>query len=454
MKNLTFTLFFLFSCFLLNSQQWEQLAGEPEGGGITDIFINESSGDLFVATGSLNWPNGEDGGLRRSTDDGNSWENIFDAYTSRFIMIGPDENLYASVWDYPADEGLYRSIDNGNNWTLLTSVPTGNNIFACAIKEGSPNIIFAGTGQGVYRSYDNGVTWAYANTGLPADKLVRSMAVSPDGSTIAAGTVSGLYVSSDNGNNWDKVTGDGENEIISSVFFDLEPDQKDKSNARLLFGAENGSLFITTIATLYTVATLVTVISALKGITRIMAHRHPNTLVATYLVSMYYATGGAFFYAIGGLAIWQSFMTGLPINPSISMFTSYLVVSTAVIVLYLAMYGNSKGIDSGSEIYKATLDIATGIDLQPLSDQRITLYQNIPNPFEEQTRINFRLSEAGQTSLKIFDLAGKEIKSVVDKVLSEGKHSINVTKEGLGSGIYYYVLKSGNLVQTKKLVIQ
>ena len=454
MKKLTFTLVSLFACFTLFSQQWEQLTGEPEGGGVTDIFIDESTGDLFVATGSLNWPSGEDGGIRRTTDDGNTWENVFDAYTSRFIMQGPDENLYASVWDYPSDEGLYRSTDNGSTWTQLTSVPSGNNIFACAIKEGSPNILFAGTGQGVYRSFDNGASWAYANTGLPADKLVRSIAVSPDGSTIAAGTVSGLYVSSDNGDNWDKVTGDGENEIISSVFFDLDPTQNGKSNANLLFGSENGSLFITTALTLYTVATLVAIISLSKGITRIMAHRHPSTLVATYLVSMYNATGGGFFYAIAGLAIWQSFMTGLPINPAISMFTSYLVVSTAIIVLYLAMYGNSKGIDSGSEIYKATIDIATGIDLRPFTDQRIELYQNIPNPFKDQTWINFKLPDAAKTSLKIFDLTGKEIKSVVDGILSQGKHSINLTSEGLRSGMYYYVLRSGNLVQTKKLVIQ
>lgn len=454
MKKLTFTIVSLFFCSFLFSQQWEQLSGEPEGGGLTDIFIDESTGDLYVTAGSLDWPSGEDGGIRRSTDDGNTWVNLFDAYTSRLIMMGPDDNLYASVWDFPADEGLYRSIDNGTNWSLLTSVPTGNNIFACAIKEGNPNIIFAGTGQGVYRSLDNGATWAYANTGLPTDKLVRSMAVSPDGNTIAAGTVSGLYVSSDNGDSWDKVTGDGENEIITSIFFDIDPTKNNKSEASLLFGSENGNLFITTFLTLYTVATLVAVISASKGITRIMAHRHPSTLVATYLASLYSITGGAFLYAVAGPAFWQSYMSGLPTNPAISMFTSYLVVSTAVIVLYLAMYGNSKGINSGSEIYKTTMDIATGIDLRPFTDQRITLYQNIPNPFKDQTWINFKLSDAGKTSLKIFDLAGQEIKSLINGVLSQGKHSINVTSEGMKSGIYYYVLQSGNLVQTKKLVIK
>ncbi len=436
---------------ILFSQQWEQLSGEPEGGGITDIFINETTGDLYVATGSLNWPNGENGGIRTSTDDGNTWVNLFDAYTSRFIFQGSDNNLYASVWDYPSDETLYRSSDNGGSWTPLISVPTGNNIFACAIKEGSPNVIFAGTGEGIYRSLDNGGSWAYANTGLPADKLVRSLAVSPDGNTIAAGTVSGLYVSSNNGDSWDKVTGDGENEIISSVFFDLDPSKGSKSNANLIFGSETGLLFITTAVTLYTVAVLTATILASHGLTRIMAHRHPSTYNPTYLVSLYGATGGAFMYAITSLVIWQSFMNGLPPDPMISMFASYLIYSTAVIVMYIAMYGNSKG---GCEIYKANMDLLSDISLQPYNDQRLKLYQNIPNPFKDQTWINFELPKSGMTSLKIFNQTGKEVRSMINTFIEKGKHSIHITKEGLKSGIYYYVLQSNDLVQTKKLVIQ
>ncbi len=453
MKKLTFTIGFLFFCSFLFSQQWEQLAGEPEGGGITDIFINESTGDLFVSTGSLDWPSGEEGGLRKSTDDGNSWENIFDAYTSRFIMQGPDDNLYASVWDYPSDEGLYRSTDDGSSWTQLTSVPTGNNIFACAIMEGSPNIIFAGTGEGVYRSFDNGATWAYANTGLPADKLVRSIAVSPDGSTIAAGTVSGLYVSSDNGDNWDQVTGDGEGEIVTSLLFDVDPE--DKSETMLYAGTETGLLLVTTAITLFTVATLVATIMPSAGVTRLMALRHPSTLVPIFMASLWAASGGGFFLAVGGAINWLPWMNGLPPSAIISMFTSTLVVTTAIIiVMYIAMYGNSKGEKSGCEIYKANYDITTSVDLQPFNSTSFQLDQNFPNPFKDQTWINFKLSDTGSASLKIFDLAGKEMKSVVDGVLTAGRHSYNVTKEGLTSGIYYYVLQSGNLVQTKKLVIQ
>ena len=436
---------------LVFSQEWVQLAGEPEGAGVTDIFINEISGELFVATGSLNWPSGEDGGIRKSTDDGATWINLFDAYTSRFIMMGPDGNLYASVWDYPADEGLYRSTDNGNTWNLLISVPTGNNIFACAIKEGSPNIIYAGTGQGVYRSFDNGTTWAYTNAGLPTDKLVRSMAVSPDGSTIAAGTVSGLYVSSDNGDNWDQVTGDGAGEIISSVMFDYDPTKDIKSDASLYFGSENGVLYVTTILTLYTVAYICATISFGSGITRIMAHRHPATLNPTWLVSMYAATGGFFFFAVTNVAVWLALMNGLPPNPMISMFTSYMIASTAVMVMYIAMFGNSA---NGAKVYKTTKSVSTDIALQPYANEGMELSQNIPNPFKGETRINFRLAESGQTTLKIFDMAGQEVKSLLNSALDKGKHSINVTQEGLKAGIYYYVLQSNNLIQTRKLVIQ
>jgi hypothetical protein len=330
-------------------------------------------------------------------------------------------------------------------------VPTGNNIFACAIKEGNPNIIYAGTGMGVYRSLDNGSTWAYTNAGLPTDKLVRSMAISPDGNTIAAGTVSGLYVSSDDGNSWDQVTGDGEGEIISSVMFDYDPTKGDKSEILLYFASEYGILYVTTILTLYTVAYFCAAISEGLGITRIMAHRHPVTYIPTYLASLYAAAGGAFFLAFANVAIWAALMNGLPPNPLVSTFTSYMIVSTAVIVMYLAMYGGNA---NGAKIYKSTKSIISDVAVQPFNEQGMELFQNIPNPFKGETRINFRLSESGNTTLKIFDMAGKEIKALLNSALDKGKHSINVSQEGLQAGIYYYVLESNNLIQTKKLVIQ
>ncbi len=451
---LTLVTLLFFVSTLAFAQEWVQLDGEPEGGGVTDIYYDQDNEQLFVATGSLNWPSGEDGGLRRSSDDGATWENIFDAYTSRVIMRGQDGDLYASVWEYPQDEGLYRSTDNGDTWEQLTSVPSGNNIFSCAVKAGSPNIIFAGTRTGVYRSLDNGATWAYANDIIPGDAWVRGLAVGPDG-TIAAGTSYGLYVSSDNGDTWDKVTGDGMNDYIISVEFDEEPAEGSDQNPifNLFFGSTDGDLFLATSLTLFTVAATVATVAS-KELTKIRVKRATALLIPLYLISFYAATGGNFFFALGGLVTWQQFVSGLPPSPLISVFTSVVLAGTAIVVLYLAMYGNSKGVASGSEVYKATFDLATGIAQQPLANPYPQLYQNLPNPFSDQTRINFELAESTDTFLALYDLSGNEVRVLADETMGRGKHSVHVERNGLAPGIYYYRLRTGQYMQTKKLVIQ
>ncbi len=436
---------------MLFSQDWQQLAGEPDGGGVTDIFYDEATDDLFVATGSFNWPNGEDGGIRRSSDDGQTWENLIDAYTSRFIMKGPDGNLYASIWEYPQDEGLYRSTDNGATWNLLISVPSGNNIFACTILEGSPNIIFAGTGAGVYRSLDNGATWAYANTGLPAGELIRSMEISPDGGTIAAGTTSGLYVSSNNGDNWDEVTGDGEDEIITALVFDVI-EEDSKSGVYLVFGSEGGRLYMANASTFYLTAALLTTLILYQGITRLTMYRFTGTnYLSVFLASLYSPTGGSFMFAQAGWFGWLALMGGLPSYPAISMFTSYFVVATLTIVMYLAIYGNN---NNGTTIYKNTKGLTTGIHASPYNYEAMALFQNMPNPFKDKTLIPFKLAEKGKTTLELFDMAGNLVRTVIKgEIRSAGNHCINLTSEGIPAGMYYYVLRSNNYSQTKKLVI-
>lgn len=452
-QNLQFILviLFIFPAFL-QAQMWEQLPAEPDGGGVTDIFFDQDLEILYVATGSFNWPNGEDGGIRRSLDDGNSWQNIFDAYTSRVIMQGPDGHLYASVWDYPADEGLYRSTDQGSTWQQLISVPSGNNIFSIAIKEGSPNIIFAGTRQGVYRSLDNGTSWAYTNDIIPSDAWVRGMAVGPDG-TIAAATSYGTYTSADNGDTWDKVTGDGENEYAISVEFDQEPAKGDEMpTIYLVIGTTEGNIYITDSFTAFTVSTFIIALAAQKEVTRIRALRMASTLLPIYMLSMYAAGGGDFFYSLALLSGWTALLSGLPPNALISIFTGFVLTGTATVVAYMALYANL--VTFGTTVFKLIFNFPTAIGEQPLANPLPSLFQNYPNPFKDQTRINFSLPEASQTHLALYDMAGNEIKVLAEETMQRGKHSILVNKDGLAPGIYYYRMNANNTIITKKLMIQ
>jgi len=81
------------------------------------------------------------------------------------------------------------------------------------------------------------------------------------------------------------------------------------------------------------------------------------------------------------------------------------------------------------------------------------LYQNYPNPFNPTTIIKYSLNETDFVSLKIFDLLGREVISLVEQVQHSGIYSVNFNANYLASGIYIYTLKFGYQVTSKKLVL-
>lgn len=85
--------------------------------------------------------------------------------------------------------------------------------------------------------------------------------------------------------------------------------------------------------------------------------------------------------------------------------------------------------------------------------QDYCLNQNYPNPFNPSTTISYYTPKAGFVSLKIFNPLGEEIKSLVNEVQNTGKHSITFNGSSLPSGVYFYRLKAGNFVSTKKLIL-
>lgn len=82
------------------------------------------------------------------------------------------------------------------------------------------------------------------------------------------------------------------------------------------------------------------------------------------------------------------------------------------------------------------------------------LEQNYPNPFNPSTKITWISSISGWQSIKVYDLLGKEVDRIEEGYFDAGIHSKNyIAKSGLSSGIYFYQLKAGDFIQTKKMVL-
>lgn len=81
------------------------------------------------------------------------------------------------------------------------------------------------------------------------------------------------------------------------------------------------------------------------------------------------------------------------------------------------------------------------------------LDQNYPNPFNPNTTISYSIPAESFTTLKVYDVLGKEITTLVSEKKSAGKYEVNFDGNELSSGIYFYQLKAGSLTDTKKMVL-
>lgn len=145
------------------------------------------------------------------------------------------------------------------------------------------------------------------------------------------------------------------------------------------------------------------------------------------------------FLSIGNGTTWTAFNTGLP-NP----YVSSLALNDRYI--YAGILGG---------LWRRPLSDVV-VSVSPLRNIILSNYrleQNYPNPFNSATNISFGLRSRSFVSLKIYDVIGREVATLVFEKLSAGNHTRRWDAEKLPSGVYFYCLKTESYSETKKLVL-
>ncbi|MFZ5948283.1 MAG: T9SS type A sorting domain-containing protein [Stygiobacter sp.] len=362
--------------------------------GISNLKINtitESKGIIAIGT---------DQGFYTSNNSGNFWVNKSDGLTIPNLALP-----YVHSISYSGNNiieagpyGIFIFTDNSSNWKRILIPPS---TYGARGLYKSTNYVYCGVGPYIYRSTDDGLNW---NNVVTSNTTIKNFYTQPNpngGDIIYVGTLDGLFISTNNGTSWKE------------------------SNSGL-------------------------------------GYRNMNALVGTGQ-NLFTATenGGGVYYSLNGGTNWNDGNAGLPANST----GRALLLNNGFIYV---------GLSDGT-VWKRNLTDFGITSVKEIAGEIPSLFelsQNYPNPFNPKTTIRYVIpsaakeskeiassqqigtrNDASNVTLKVYDVLGKEVATLVNKRQSAGNYEVKFDASNLSSGIYFYKLQAGNFIQTKKMIL-
>jgi hypothetical protein len=428
----------------------------PSSNGITFPYLTSivSGGNKIFAAGGT----GESGGgIYMSTDNGDTWAISLPGVAVYCLSISGN-NIVAGTYHL----GVYLSTDLGASWnTINNGLYADDNFYSIAIND---NEIFTGTmSLGVFHSTNLGASWTNSTSGLDFNSF-RSLIYS-DGVIYAGSDYGkGLFFSNDRGNTWGhRLSGLSVNSIATApdrIFAGTQAGIYATSNNGLTWETFNSGMPIDEIASLTTAGGFLYAGTKQNGIWR----RPLSDIIPVELITFTAETANGK-VLLNWKTVTETNNKGFEIQrrTNNSDWTSVQFIKGYGTTTEMRQYSFNDDIQNipGNQIYYRLkqIDFDGGYKFSKEASVQNTyvlnysLEQNFPNPFNPNTTIKYALPKAGMVTIKVFDLLGNLVKTLVNENETSGSHIINFDASGLSSGIYVYKIKSGEFSSSKKMML-
>jgi len=118
----------------------------------------------------------------------------------------------------------------------------------------------------------------------------------------------------------------------------------------------------------------------------------------------------------------------------------------------LSAWGNHGDAEGNPQLVPSGILVGVENELTSNPDQ-FQLYQNFPNPFNPSTKIGYSIQKGGFVTVKVYDVLGNEVATIVSEEKPAGEYEVDFNGTRLTSGVYFYQLKAGSSIKTKKMIL-
>ena len=419
MKN-SFAIFFLlitqsFCVESLSQNFWQQINGPFSE--VDDLFLTRSNYILAIThTDGIHW----------SSNDGESWTQIIPPFGVSIYGTIND-----SIFIGGSSTHTYVSNDTGKTWNI-----TGDIRIYTLFFEPRSKIIYLGSWRdngypcGIFTSTDFGQSWnlLYQFPSLNLAQAITELHITRTNQVILANEYNGgpagvgnrLFQSTDHGQTW---------QVIYSYYFTVTSIVEDIYN------------------NLYALAAIDLLVSEDEGVTwstksvpssRVLASDYSGRI---YFDLRYSTDNGSTWFNLPNSGFQGGFNYDLEINESNRIYAA-----------------STQGI-----FYGEADSLVVSVENNELL-KTFYLSQNYPNPFNPSTKIKYEIPERSFVTIKVYDLLGNEIATLVNEEKPTGTYEVEFSpkssikhlpagRQGSASGIYFYQLRAGNYVETKKMLL-
>lgn len=423
--------------------------------------------------------------------------------------------LYYSAGKGAFKGGLWRNSDARTatekaGWTFLTTTQMAADEFVTAIgvsKEQKANVVYYGTSEGKVYRIDDAQSGSepqtvdvWTNKGLPSAYVIR-LAVDPKNSArvvlvFSNYNVRSVWYTTDAGGTWTDISGN------------LEQNPDGSGNgpsvrwANVIHTGQTPSIFVSTSTGLYSTASI-------NGSATQWTQEAIDAIgTMVFVMSDYRARDGTFVVATHGRGIFQT-TVGTPPPANRAPAVQLLSVSQNPATVGSEVTLSLRPSDPDSETVKVTVDwgdgsttaygadapsgstlqfkhtystagnfsikakakdarslegnwsaelsievrVASALENVASVPTRYELLSNYPNPFNPSTIIRFGLPVSSQVTLKVYDVSGREVRTLINNQLSAGFHSVTFNAAGLSNGTYIYRLRANGFEASRKMIL-